>query len=129
MAAQALTALGSTPGQIRDKAGAGPPPAAAAAHLQPPLSDRAKVALGRGFHAALELGHNYIGAEHILLGLITDTKGAGATILRGLGITEQRARDWVDQAIEEALTARTAANTPPPSQADLRKSGGRDKIE
>jgi len=113
-AARALAELGATPEQIRERAGAGPAPApdADAGTRQPPLSDRAKVALGRAFHAALELGHNYIGTEHILIGLLADTRGAGATILRGLGITEQRARDWLDDAIEEALAARGTLSTP-----------------
>jgi Clp amino terminal domain, pathogenicity island component len=114
MAAQALAALGATPEQIREQAGAGPAPAPAADPRQLPLSDRAKVALGRGFHAALELGHNYIGTEHILLGLLADTKGAGATILGALGITEQRAREWVTQAIDDVIDARAAGNTPQP---------------
>jgi Clp amino terminal domain, pathogenicity island component len=111
MAAQALAALGATPEQIRERAGAGPAPAPAADPRQLPLSDRAKVALGRGFHAALQLGHNYIGTEHILLGLLADTKGAGATILGALGITEQRARDWLTEAIDDLMTARAAENT------------------
>jgi Clp amino terminal domain, pathogenicity island component len=114
MAAQALAALGATPEQIREQAGAGPAPGPAADPRQLPLSDRAKVALGRGFHAALELGHNYIGTEHILLGLLADTKGAGATILGALGITEQRAREWVTQAIDDVIDARAAGNTPQP---------------
>jgi ATP-dependent Clp protease ATP-binding subunit ClpA len=115
--ARALAALGATAEQIRERAGAGPIPGPTAAPLQPPLSDRAKVALGRGFHSALELGHNYIGTEHILLGLLADTRGTGATILRGLGIAEQRTRAWLEEAIEEALAARVAANTPRPSQS------------
>jgi len=101
LAARALAALGATPGQIRERAGAGPAPGPAADPRQLPLSDRAKAVLGRGFHAALELGHNYIGTEHILLGLLADPKGAGATILGPLGITEQRARDWLTQAIDK----------------------------
>jgi hypothetical protein len=114
MAARALAALGATPEQIRDRAGAGPASAAPADPRQLPLSDRAKVTLGRGFHAALELGHNYIGTEHILLGLLADTKGAAATILGGLGITEQRARDWLTEAIDDVLTARAAEATARP---------------
>jgi len=50
---------------------------------------------------ARRLHHNYIGTEHILLGLLADPKGAGATILGPLGITEQRARDWLTQAIDK----------------------------
>jgi hypothetical protein len=115
MAARALAAFGVTPEQIREQADAAPGPAPTvpnAGTRQLPFSDRAKVALGRGFHAALELGHNYIGTEHILLGLLADTKGAGATILRALGVTEQRARDWLTDAIDEVLTARGTENTP-----------------
>lgn len=113
-AARALTALGATPEQIREQVGAGPAPAAVADSRQLPFSDRAKVSLGRGFHAALELGHNYIGTEHILLGLLADTRGAGATALGALGITEQRARDWLTEAIDDILTARAAGNTTQP---------------
>jgi hypothetical protein len=112
MAARALAALGATPEQIRDQAGAGPAPALTAAPRQLPLNDRAKVALGRGFHTALELGHNYIGTEHILLGLLADTKGAGATTLGRLGITEQHAREWLTEAIDDVLTARATENIP-----------------
>jgi Clp amino terminal domain, pathogenicity island component len=111
LAGRALAALGATPAQIREQAGAGPVFALAAGAREVPLSDRAKVALGRGFHAALELGHNYIGTEHILLGLLADTKGAGATILGRLGITEGRAKDWLTDAIDEVLTVRATENS------------------
>jgi Clp amino terminal domain, pathogenicity island component len=110
MAARALAALGATPEQIRERAGAAPATGPAADPRILPLSDRAKVALGRGFHAALALGHNYIGTEHVLLGILADAKGAGAKILTSLGVTEQRARHWLTEAIDEVLTARASAN-------------------
>ncbi len=117
LAARALAALGAAPDQIRERAGAGPAPSPSTGPRRLPLSDRAKVALGRGFHAALALGHNYIGTEHILLGILADGKSAGAAILHGLGVTEQDARDWLTEAIDEILTARAAAGpAAPPGQ-------------
>jgi hypothetical protein len=113
VAARVLVTLGVQPEQLRERAGAGPAPAAVAgAGIQMPLGDRAKMAMGRGFHAALELGHNYIGTEHILLGLLADEKGAAAGLLATFDVTEARAREAVAEAIEEILSLRAAQ---PPS--------------
>jgi ATP-dependent Clp protease ATP-binding subunit ClpA len=49
--------------------------------------------------AALELGHNYIGTEHMLLGLYGDPAAPAAVILAGAGATEQQARDIVTQIL------------------------------
>ena len=53
---------------------------------QIPFTPRAKKVLGLSLREALQLGHNYIGTEHILLGLIRE----------GEGVAEGKARDWVD---------------------------------
>jgi ATP-dependent Clp protease ATP-binding subunit ClpA len=45
--------------------------------------------------AANALGHNYVGCEHLLLGLISEPDGAGGQILRGLGADERQARRTV----------------------------------
>jgi ATP-dependent Clp protease ATP-binding subunit ClpA len=45
--------------------------------------------------AANALAHNYIGCEHLLLGLISESDGAGGQILRGLGVDERQARRTV----------------------------------
>ena len=44
---------------------------------------------------ALRLGHNYIGTEHILLGVVREGEGAGAAVLRGLGLEPERVRERV----------------------------------
>ena len=41
------------------------------------------------------MGRNYIGTEHLLLGILAEGKNAGARILAEFGITEKRARNWV----------------------------------
>jgi ATP-dependent Clp protease ATP-binding subunit ClpA len=49
--------------------------------------------------AANALGHNYIGCEHLLLGLISESDGAGGQILRGLGVDERQARRTVTASL------------------------------
>lgn len=51
----------------------------------PPFSPRAKKVLDLSLREALQLGHNYIGAEHVLLAIIREGGGVGAHILIGLG--------------------------------------------
>jgi ATP-dependent Clp protease ATP-binding subunit ClpC len=51
----------------------------------PPFTPRAKKVLELALREALQLGHSYIGTEHILLGLIREGDGVGVTIIRNLG--------------------------------------------
>jgi ATP-dependent Clp protease ATP-binding subunit ClpC len=51
-----------------------------------PFTPRAKKVLELALREALQLGHNYIGPEHILLGLIREGEGIGATVLAKLGL-------------------------------------------
>jgi hypothetical protein len=44
---------------------------------------------------ALRLGHNYIGTEHILLGLLAEENGRGGEVLRGLGLTSDGVEQWL----------------------------------
>ncbi len=46
-----------------------------------------------------DLGHNYIGTEHILLGPIREGEGVGAQVLAGLGVDLNRARQQVIQLL------------------------------
>jgi hypothetical protein len=47
-------------------------------------------ALHRAGEEARELGHNYVGTEHVVLALVTAERGVGAEVLRGLGVTRER---------------------------------------
>jgi Clp amino terminal domain, pathogenicity island component len=77
-----------------------------AAHL--PFGPEAKEAMKQALEQALELGHNYIGTEHLLLGLLRVPDGRGAELLAELGITYDAARAGV-LAVFERLTAQRAA--------------------
>jgi ATP-dependent Clp protease ATP-binding subunit ClpA len=55
---------------------------------------------------ALRFGHNYVGTEHILLGLLRDEKSAGARVLTGLGVTRHESQQWVLAALEGYRRAR-----------------------
>jgi ATP-dependent Clp protease ATP-binding subunit ClpC len=60
-----------------------------------PFTPRAKKVLELALREALSLGHNYIGTEHVLLGLAREDEGVGARILRDLGADADRIRDEV----------------------------------
>jgi ATP-dependent Clp protease ATP-binding subunit ClpA len=64
--------------------------------------------------AASTLGHNYIGCEHLLLGLISEPDGIGGQILRGLGADERQARRMVTASLTgiEYWQARTQERLP-----------------
>ena len=57
-----------------------------------PFTPRAKKVLELSFREALQLGHNYIGTEHLLLGLISEGEGVAAQVLGDLGVDLKRAR-------------------------------------
>jgi ATP-dependent Clp protease ATP-binding subunit ClpA len=51
-----------------------------------PFTPRAKKVIELSLREALSLGHNYIGVEHLLLGLVREGDGVGAQVLVGLGV-------------------------------------------
>ena len=48
---------------------------------------------------ALTLGHNYVGCEHLLLGLVSESNGAAGQLLRGLGVESRQVRQTVSAAL------------------------------
>jgi len=75
-----------------------------------PFTPRAKKVLELSLREALQLGHNYIGTEHILLGLIREGEGVAAQVLVKLGADLSRVRQQVLQlpSGSPAPTGRTA---------------------
>ena len=55
-----------------------------------PFTRRARKVVELAVREALKLGHNYIGTEHLLLGVLEDEVVAGHGALAGLGITRER---------------------------------------
>src|SRR5216110_3384821 len=65
-----------------------------------PFTPRAKKVLELSLREALQLGHNYIGTEHILLGLIREGEGVAAQVLVKLGADLNRVRQQVNQLLQ-----------------------------
>jgi ATP-dependent Clp protease ATP-binding subunit ClpA len=68
---------------------------AAAAGQASRMSRTAANALELTVTEAISLGHNYVGCEHLLLGLLAEPDGAGGELLRGLGVEQRSARQAV----------------------------------
>ncbi len=64
-----------------------------------PFTPRAKKVLELSLREALQLGHNYIGTEHILLGLVREGEGVAAQVLQKLGADLDRVRAAVIQQL------------------------------
>jgi hypothetical protein len=60
-----------------------------------PFTPRAQAVLRSSVEVALQLGHNYVGTEHLLLGLYGDEDSIAAKVLLGLGASHEVARDRV----------------------------------
>src|ERR1051326_8547956 len=72
-----------------------------------PFTPRAKKVLELSLREALQLGHNYIGTEHILLGLIHEGEGVAAKALESLNISLEAVRQQVEEIIGQGQAAPT----------------------
>jgi ATP-dependent Clp protease ATP-binding subunit ClpC len=99
VAAKALESLGisleAVRSQVEEIIGQGG--TAPSGHI--PFTPRAKKVLELSLREALQLGHNYIGTEHILLGLIREGEGVAAQVLVKLGADLSRVRQQVIQLL------------------------------
>jgi ATP-dependent Clp protease ATP-binding subunit ClpC len=78
-----------------------------------PFTPRAKKVLELSLREAGQLGHDYIGTEHILLGLVREGEGVAAQVLVGLGADLSRVRQQVVQLLQ-GHTAEGAIGAGPP---------------
>ncbi len=74
-----------------------------------PFTPRAKKVLELSLREALQLGHNYIGTEHILLGLIREGEGVAAQVLQKLGADLPKVRQTVIQLLSGAQSEEQGA--------------------
>ena len=94
-----------------------------------PFTPRAKKVLELSLREALLLGHNYIGTEHILLGLIREGEGVAAQVLVKLGADLNRVRQQVNQLLagyqgkEPAPRARRRRRRRPPRWCSTSSAG------
>ncbi len=101
VAAEALGSLGISLDAVRQQVGEiiGQGQEAPSGHI--PFTKRAKKVLELSLRESLQLGHNYIGTEHILLGLIREGDGVAAQVLVRLGADLNRVRQQVIQLIHD----------------------------
>jgi hypothetical protein len=117
LAARAIAAAGLSPEQVYAAIGAGPAPqvtnaesvgALKAGLLKLEFDDAAQGTLKASLRWALRLGHNYIGTEHLLLG-VTFEGGPASGALTALGLSPQRAEQLIATELD-STRARKAAN-------------------
>ncbi len=101
----------------------------------PSLSPRTKQVLQQAFMESRELGHNYIGGEHILLGLIKEGEGLASQIFTKYGIEYTKARQAVVKVVGEGdeTGQKTAEKSETPNldkfSTDLTKMAYEGKID
>ncbi len=126
VAAKALESLGISLGAVRSQVeeiiGGGE--SSPSGHI--PFTPRAKKVLELSLREALQIGHNYIGTEHILLGLIREGEGVAAQVLVSLGADLSRVRQrvvqllpgdsgpWHQSAADDAVATTSGARIPGP---------------
>ena len=116
VAAKVLANLGVGLGKVRSAVefiiGRGEKPATG----ETGLTMRAKKVIELAIDEARQLGHSYIGTEHLLLGLLREAEGVASSVLDSFGITLERARAEVihvlSQGTPKAKLTRGASRTP-----------------
>ena len=103
--------------------------AAPSGHI--PFTPRAKKVLELSLREALQLGHNYIGTEHILLGLLREGEGVAAQVLTKLGADLSTVRQTVMQMLsgyegKETVTAGGSSKEGVPSGSAILDQFGRN---
>jgi len=99
VAAKALEQLGISLEAVREKVEETIGASGTAPTGSPPFTPRAKKVLELSLREALQLGHNYIGTEHMLLGLVREGEGVAAQVLVSLGADLARVRQQVIQLL------------------------------
>ena len=122
VAAKALESMGisleSVRQQVEEIIGQGQQ--APSGHI--PFTPRAKKVLELSLREALQLGHNYIGTEHILLGLIREGEGVAAQVLVKLGADLNKVRQR-----SSSCSRASRARSRPPGRAPVRRRAPRPR--
>src|SRR5512139_920527 len=100
------------------------------------LTPRAKKVIELAIDEARQMGHNYIGTEHLLLGLLREGEGVASSVLDSFGITLERARAEVAHILTQsapprARPTRSTSRTPALDQlgTDLTEQARKGKLD
>jgi len=91
-----------------------------------PFTPRAKRVLELAIEEARLLGHNYVGTEHLLLGLIREGEGVAAQVLAELGVDRKRVREEVLKLLGPTTTVKTRKTKKEKSDTPNLDQFGRD---
>ena len=91
-----------------------------------PFTPRAKRVLELAIEEARLLGHNYVGTEHLLLGLIREGEGVAAQVLAELGVDRKRVREEVLKLLGPTTTVKTRKSKKEKSDTPNLDQFGRD---
>jgi len=105
VAAKALKGLGVRLDEARQRVKEGCPPSPGPVTGPPPFTPRSKKVLELSLREALHLNHNYIGTEHILLGLVREGEGMAARVLVDLGADLDGVRQQVVGLLQDHVEA------------------------
>jgi ATP-dependent Clp protease ATP-binding subunit ClpC len=138
VAARVLVNLGIGLGKVRSAVefiiGRGDKPGTGETGLTP----RAKKVIELAIDEARQMGHNYIGTEHLLLGLLREGEGVASSVLDSFGITLERARAEVSHILTQSAPAsprtrptRSTSRTPALDQlgTDLTDQARKGKLD
>ncbi len=93
-----------------------------------PFTPRAKKTLELSLREALGLGHNYIGTEHILLGLLREGGGVAVMALGRRGVTPERIRPLVQVELDRAGAGPAPGRGRPTGLATTRRTAGAEAV-
>ena len=93
-----------------------------------PFTPRAKRVLELSWDEARQLGHNYIGTEHLLLGLIREGEGVAARVLENLGVDLNKVRSNVIKMLGETKPTQTATTAGSGSSSGKTKTPSLDEF-
>jgi ATP-dependent Clp protease ATP-binding subunit ClpA len=118
LAARVLVHMGADLGKVRTAVefiiGRGPEPVT---RHELPLTPRAKRVIELAIDEARRLGHNYIGTEHLLLGLVREGEGIASGVLSSMGVDLDRVRHGVIATLSRAgaIPGSSGGIAPPPA--------------
>ena len=91
--------------------------------MEAKFSPRVKDVITYSREEALRLGHDYIGIEHLMLGMIRDGEGVGMRLLKSLGVDSADFRKNIEQNLTPGLRkSNNLANIPLVKQAEKHSS-------
>ncbi len=89
-------------------------------------TSRVKKVIEISFEEARRMGHNYVGTEHLLLGLLIEGEGIAAHVLEDLGANLEKVRNEIERLLHDSTVEESEPAPKKPSKTPLLDQFGRD---